>query len=115
MKNKKKTLLRILLYLVLTYVPVYILGFAFSDKNGSLTSVFAGNTLMLYPAIAVIITRLVTKEGFRNSFLGFGKRNSSVELPFLLLFVKRIKIDACKKLLEFCKLVSCKSYTLTHS
>ena len=86
MKNKKKTLLRILLYLVLTYVPVYILGFAFSDKNGSLTSVFAGNTLMLYPAIAVIITRLVTKEGFRNSFLGFGKRNSGKYYALAVLY-----------------------------
>ena len=86
MKNKKKTLLRILLYLVLTYVPVYILGFAFSDKNGSLTSVFAGNTLMLYPAIAVIITRLVTKEDFRNSFLGFGKRNSGKYYALAVLY-----------------------------
>ena len=75
MQNKKKTLLRILLYIVLAYVPMYILGFAFSDKKGGLTSAFAGNTLMLYPAIAVFITRLVTKEGFRDAYLGFGKRN----------------------------------------
>ena len=58
MPNKKKTLLRIALYLILAYVPAYILEFAFSDKEGSLTSVLAGNTLMLYPAIAVIITRM---------------------------------------------------------
>jgi membrane protease YdiL (CAAX protease family) len=76
MKNKKKTLLRIVMYLVLAYVPVYILCIVFSDKKGGLTSAFAGNTLMLYPAIAVFITRLVTKEGFRDAFLGFGKRNS---------------------------------------
>ena len=76
MKSKKMTLLRIVLYLILAYVPVYILGFVFSDKNGSLTSPLAGNTLMLYPAIAVFITRIVTKEGFRDAFLGFGKRNS---------------------------------------
>ena len=76
MQNKKKTLLRILLYIVLAYVPMYILGFAFSDKKGGLTSAFAGNTLMLYPAIAVFITRIVTKEGFRDAFLGFGKRDS---------------------------------------
>ena len=76
MKNKKKTLLRIVMYLVLAYVPVYILCIVFSDKKGGLTSAFAGNTLMLYPAIAVFITRIVTKEGFRDAFLGFGKRNS---------------------------------------
>lgn len=93
MPNKKKTLLRIVLYIVLAYVPVYILGFVFSDKKGGLTSVFAGNTLMLYPAIAVFITRIVTKEGFRNAYLGFGKRNSgkyyaaAVIYPIVLPFV----------------------------
>lgn len=93
MQNKKKTLLRIVLYIVLAYVPVYILGIVFSDKKGGLTSVFAGNTLMLYPAIAVFITRIVTKEGFRNAYLGFGKRNSgryyaaAVIYPIVLPFV----------------------------
>ena len=76
MKNKGKTLLRIALYLILAYLPVYILDFAYSDKQGSLTNRLAGASLMLYPAIAVIITRLVTREGFRDSFLGFGSRNS---------------------------------------
>ncbi|MCR4795630.1 MULTISPECIES: CPBP family intramembrane glutamic endopeptidase [Ruminococcus] len=76
MQNKKKTLLRIFIYLVLTYVPVYILGFVFSDGKGSLTSRIAGFSLMLFPMIAVIITRLVTKEGFRDAYLGFGKRGS---------------------------------------
>ena len=93
MQNKKKTLLRIVLYLILAYVPVYILGFMFSDKKGGLTSVLAGNTFMLYPAIAVFITRIVTKEGFRDAFLGFGKRNSgkyyaaAVIYPIVLPFV----------------------------
>lgn len=96
MQNKKKTLLRIVLYLILAYVPVYILGFMFSDKKGGLTSVLAGNTLMLYPAIAVFITRIVTKEGFRDAFLGFGKRNSgkyyaaAVIYPIVLPFVSGI-------------------------
>lgn len=93
MKNKGKTLLRIALYLILAYVPVYILCLVCSDKQGSVTSVFAGNTLMLYPAIAVIITRIVTREGFRDSFLGFGKRDSgkyyalAVLYPIVLPFV----------------------------
>lgn len=86
MPNKKKTLLRIALYLILAYVPAYILEFAFSDKEGSLTSVLAGNTLMLYPAIAVIITRIVTREGFHNSFLGFGKRNSGKYYALAVLY-----------------------------
>ena len=96
MKNKGKTLLRIALYLILAYVPVYILCLAFSDKQGGVTSVLAGNTLMLYPAIAVIITRTVTKEGFRGSFLGFGKRDSwkyyllAALYPIVLPFVSAL-------------------------
>ena len=86
MPNKKKTLLRIVLYLILAYVPVYILEFAYSDKNGGLTSILAGNTLMLYPAAAVIITRLVTREGFHDSFLGFGKRNSGKYYALAVLY-----------------------------
>lgn len=76
MQNKKKTLLRIVLYLILAYLPVYVLGFVFSDGNGGLTSVLAGNTAMLYPALAVFLTRLVTREGFHDAYLGFGKRGS---------------------------------------
>ena len=96
MKNKGKTLLRIALYLILAYVPVYILCLAFSDKQGGVTSVLAGNTLMLYPAIAVIITRTVTKEGFCGSFLGFGKRDSwkyyllAALYPIVLPFVSAL-------------------------
>ena len=96
MQNKKKTLLRIALYIVLTYAPVYILGFVFSDKKGGLTSAVAGITLMLFPAIAVVITRIVTKEGFRDAFLGFGKRKSgkyygaAVIYPVVLPFISAL-------------------------
>ena len=96
MQNKKKTLLRIALYIMFTYMPVYILGFVFSDKKGGLTSSVAGVLLMLFPAIAVVITRLVTKEGFRDAFLGFGKRKSgkyygtAVIYPIVLPFISAL-------------------------
>ena len=86
MQSKKKTLLRIALYIVLAYLPVYVLGFAFSDKEGGVTSALAGNSLMLFPAIAVIITRLITKEGFRDSFLGTGRRKSGKYYAAAVIF-----------------------------
>jgi membrane protease YdiL (CAAX protease family) len=86
MQSKKKTLLRIALYIVLAYLPVYVLGFVFSDKEGGLTSALAGNSLMLFPAIAVIITRLITKEGFRDAFLGTGRRKSGKYYAAAVIF-----------------------------
>ncbi|MBQ6252139.1 type II CAAX endopeptidase family protein [Ruminococcus sp.] len=86
MQSKKKTLLRIALYIVLAYLPVYVLGFAFSDKEGGVTSALAGNSLMLFPAIAVIITRLITKEGFRDAFLGTGRRKSGKYYAAAVIF-----------------------------
>ena len=86
MQSKKKTLLRIALYIVLAYLPVYVLGFAFSDKEGGVTSALAGNSLMLFPAIAVIITRLITKEGFRDALLGTGRRKSGKYYAAAVIF-----------------------------
>lgn len=86
MQSKKKTLLRIALYIVLAYLPVYVLGSAFSDKEGGLTSALAGNSLMLFPAIAVIITRLITKEGFKDALLGTGRRKSGKYYAAAVIF-----------------------------
>ena len=86
MQSKKKTLLRIALYIVLAYLPVYVLGFAFSDKEGGLTSALAGNSLMLFPAIAAIITRLITKEGFKDALLGTGRRKSGKYYAAAVIF-----------------------------
>ena len=96
MPSKKKTLLRIFIYLVLAFAPAFAIELIFSDKNGGVKNVFWGATLMLYPAIASVITRLVTKEGFRDAMLGFGKRGSgkyyaaAVIYPVVLPFVSAL-------------------------
>ena len=96
MPSKKKTLLRILIYLVLAFAPAFAIELIFSDKQGSVKNVFWGATLMLYPAIASVITRLVTKEGFRDAMLGFGRRGSgkyyaaAVIYPVVLPFVSAL-------------------------
>ena len=96
MPSKKKTLLRVFIYLVLAFAPAYALELIFSDKQGSVKNVFWGATLMLYPAIASVITRLVTREGFRDAMLGFGKRGSgkyyaaAAIYPIVLPFVSAL-------------------------
>ena len=96
MPSKKKTLLRIFVYLVLAFAPAYAIELIFSDRQGSVKNVFWGATLMLYPAIATIITRLVTKEGFRDAMLGFGRRGSgkyyaaAAIYPIVLPFVSAL-------------------------
>ncbi len=96
MPSKKKTLLRIFIYLVLAFAPAFAIELIFSDKNGGVNNLFLGATLMLYPAIASVITRLVTKEGFRDAMLGFGKRGSgkyyaaAVIYPVVLPFVSAL-------------------------
>ena len=96
MPSKKKTLLRIFIYLVLAFAPAFAIELIFSDKNGGVNNLFLGATLMLYPAIASVITRLVTKEGFRDARLGFGKRGSgkyyaaAVIYPVVLPFVSAL-------------------------
>lgn len=96
MPSKKKTLLRIFIYLVLAFAPAFAIELIFSDKQGGVKNAFLGATLMLYPAIASVITRLVTKEGFRDAMLGFGKRGSgkyyaaAVIYPIVLPFVSAL-------------------------
>jgi membrane protease YdiL (CAAX protease family) len=46
-----------------------VLEIGFSDHKGGMTSAAAGLTIMLYPAIANILTRIITKEGKGEHYL----------------------------------------------
>jgi len=69
--DKSLTVKRIIIFLILTFVPAYFFEIVTVDKDteGYLTSVFGGSSLMLYPAIANVLTRLITKEGFGKTYL----------------------------------------------
>ncbi|ADU21875.1 CPBP family intramembrane glutamic endopeptidase [Ruminococcus albus] len=67
--EKKLTLKRIAIFIMLCYIPNYVLEIVFSDHNGGMTSAAAGLTIMLYPAIANILTRIITKEGKGEHYL----------------------------------------------
>ncbi len=75
-EKKNKNLLRIILFILFSYAQAYLVEFlivlpAASDpgsKGGALvTSLLAA--AMMMPAIAVVLTRLITKEGFRDHML----------------------------------------------
>lgn len=63
--NKKKTIVRILIFLIIAFVPAIL----FSRKVFSGESSLLALLITMSPAIANIITRLVTREGFANSLL----------------------------------------------
>lgn len=82
-KEKKKIVLRLILFCVLAYLPLYVITpllnkicgeLIFSEHISIQTAVYAqafGSLAMLAPAVAHLLTRLFTKEGFKNTYLGF--------------------------------------------
>lgn len=68
-EEKKLLIKRIGIFILLCFIPNYALEIGFSDHKGGLTSAAASQTLMLYPAIANILTRIITKEGKNEHYL----------------------------------------------
>ena len=78
--EKKLTLKRIIIFCILSFVPLALMTVILNIANGG--PIFAGSMLdlpplislfaslgMLFPAIANILTRIITKEGIKNSYL----------------------------------------------
>lgn len=94
MKGEEKKLLlkRIGIFLFFAFIVNYIIGIVFADKKGGITLASLSNTMMLYPAIANIVTRVITKEGVEEHYLkaNFKKNKwvyvAAVILPLLMGF-----------------------------
>ena len=91
MENKKQDLKRALVYVLITFVLtwVYCLLIVYPIANGealsgipSMVTQLAVAAAMFFPAIGVLLTRLITKEGFQNAWL---KPNLKKNLRFYLL------------------------------
>ena len=91
MKNKKQDLKRALVYVLITFgmTWVYCLLIVYPIADGeslsgvpSLITQLTVAAAMFFPAIGVVLTRLITKEGFRNAWL---KPNLKKNLRFYLL------------------------------
>lgn len=97
MKNEKAAIIkRLAIYVVLAFAPlliaVPILNSALDGKlftgelAGSPVTALVSSLAMLLPAIASILTRLITKEGFRETYLRLNfKGNAKYYLAALLL------------------------------
>lgn len=77
--SKKITLKRLIIFLVLAFFPFYIIiptmwayygEPIFMCEDAQIANYCVGVFGMMIPSAAHLITRLVTKEGFRNSYLG---------------------------------------------
>ena len=91
MENKKQDLKRILIYILITFALTwaYCLLVVYPLANGetlngvpALATQLLVAAAMFFPAIGVFITRLVTREGFKNAWL---KPNLKKNLRYYLL------------------------------
>lgn len=114
MNNKKLTVLRLVIFYVLAFVPQLILAPALSDLLGEpmFTGEAAASTLtlisgiigMCLPALANVITRFITHEGFRDNYLTLDMRKGKWKY-YLISFVTPLMymiITAVIVLLIFC-------------
>ncbi|MBQ9843166.1 MAG: CPBP family intramembrane metalloprotease [Oscillospiraceae bacterium] len=85
MNDRKMTVLRLVIFCVLAFVPFWIILPAMNAHFGepvymseaAQPAVYAlGLFGMLIPSVAHLITRLVTGEGFRNTYLGVNIRGN---------------------------------------
>lgn len=87
-KEKKMKIFRLVIFCVLAYLPLYVLTpilnavcgeYLFSPTVNGSTMVVAyvfGVFGMFAPSVAHILTRLFTKEGFRNTYLGLNLKGN---------------------------------------
>lgn len=86
MNSKKVTLKRLVIFLLIAFIPFWIILPVLNSVYGE--PVFASEKTipvayaigvfgMLIPSIAHLITRLVTKEGFKNSYLGLNFKGNA--------------------------------------
>lgn len=66
--DKKRLYLFLSIVFILSWGLVAIIPLT-GDKYGSTKSLFILSALMLIPAISSVLTRLITKEGFKNTYL----------------------------------------------
>ena len=96
MTNKKQTITRLAVFLLLSFGLTYLMFFIYIANFGwTIDSKWYGvmaSCAMLCPTIANVLTRLITKEGFENSLFAFkpGGKMKYVLIAFLVPFVSDI-------------------------
>ncbi len=87
MESKKLIIKRIVIFSILAVVPVIIIAAIASDgfKNpiyddiatNQIAIALTGGFAMLAPALAVLLTRFITKEGFKDSYLAHNFKDNA--------------------------------------
>lgn len=103
MNSKKDTVKRLVIYLLTSFIPFWIIipilnsvyGEPIYASEKAMTAAYTVGVFgMLIPSVAHLITRLVTKEGFKNSYLGLNFKGNgkyyiasvAVKLAEVLIF-----------------------------
>lgn len=104
MSNKKTAVLRIIIFCVLAYLPIYIITpllnmhygeLMFASGNTAVGIYLFGALGMFAPAAANLLTRLITKEGMEKSFLGLNfKGNGRYYAASVLAVLAEVLIGA---------------------
>lgn len=102
MDSKRLTIKRLAIFYILAILP--LIGFsagltavfgepAFASKNPEALkwAGFLGTAAMFAPAIAHILTRLITKEGWRNTYLGFTAKKGNIGYFAFSVFYKPVE------------------------
>lgn len=104
MNSKKITIKRLIIYLLISFIPfcvvIPILNSVYGEpiytSEKAMAAAYAVGVFgMLIPSIAHLVTRLVTKEGFKNSYLGLNFKGNgkyyiasvAVKLAEVIVFV----------------------------
>lgn len=104
MNSKKITIKRLIIFLVISFIPfcvvIPILNSVYGEpiyaSEKAMAAAYAVGVFgMLVPSIAHLVTRLVTKEGFKNSYLGLNFKGNAkyyiasvvVKLAEVIVFV----------------------------
>ena len=107
--SKKLTVKRLVIFLILAFFPFYIIIpvmysyygepiFVSENETVIVANYVVGVFGMMIPSIAHIITRLVTKEGFKNTYLGLNTKGkmgyfiASAAVPLAYSFISMVLI-----------------------
>lgn len=86
MSDKKRTIIRLVIFLVIAFLPFWIIvplmhnafgGSIYMVEEAGAAVYALGVFGMMIPSVAVMITRLITKEGFKDSYLALNFKGNA--------------------------------------
>lgn len=96
---KKETCKRIVLFLIITFVLTYFIEFLFvlpfarsTEMADALQATVVSAISMMFPAIGVLITRIITKEGFKDHKLIFSLKSVKLKYYFMAWLLPSVLI-----------------------